>query len=337
ATLAEVLRGHGYTTFGAAALPQVAAASQRPAGFETFDDAPMYADDAIDSALRVTGAVLSWLRTDRAAPVFVFAHYADPGLPWYYPDNGDDEPYAGPLVQAISRRALKLYGPAMDDADRRYVRGAYAAEVAYADRHLGRLLERLRDTGRYDDALIVVVGDHGMGLGEGAEERPGDLGGIARRHVHVPLVVKLPGGAHAGARAAGPLSLSDLAPALAAQLRVPWPAARTGARAPEPRVLAPEAAGLRRSRGAYRELRSEAQWMQGVRVGHLELMRDLFTGSRVLLQHGGEVPARTLDPDVDPGRTLRLERMLDRHFHSPSEPNAWAIGARPAPHPGGPP
>jgi len=69
---------------------------------------------------------------------------------------------------------------------------AYDAEINYADRHVGRLLEYLRETGQYDESLIVLTGDHGEEFGEH---------GLYREHwsthdgtQRVPMVVKPPGG-----------------------------------------------------------------------------------------------------------------------------------------------
>jgi arylsulfatase A-like enzyme len=42
----------------------------------------------------------------------------------------------------------------------------YDAEIAFADHHLGRLLDALRAWGLYDAAWIVVTADHGDVIGE---------------------------------------------------------------------------------------------------------------------------------------------------------------------------
>ncbi|MFC4987902.1 sulfatase family protein [Saliphagus infecundisoli] len=66
----------------------------------------------------------------------------------------------------------------------------YDAEIRYADDQIGRLLARLESRGLYDDATIVLTGDHGEEFGEH---------GVYREHwsthdgtQHVPLVVKPP-------------------------------------------------------------------------------------------------------------------------------------------------
>ena len=49
----------------------------------------------------------------------------------------------------------------------------------------------LKKSGRYDNAMIVVVGDHGEGLGEHHENTHGIF--LYDSTMHVPLIVKLPG------------------------------------------------------------------------------------------------------------------------------------------------
>lgn len=48
------------------------------------------------------------------------------------------------------------------------VRRHYAACVSYADAQVGRLIEALKKSGKMDDTVIVVWGDHGWHLGEHA-------------------------------------------------------------------------------------------------------------------------------------------------------------------------
>jgi len=64
-------------------------------------------------------------------------------------------------------RSLRLRLPfrgRLEDPPRSEVRAAYAAEVAYADEHLGRLRALISPDGGLDRALWVLVSDHGEGL-----------------------------------------------------------------------------------------------------------------------------------------------------------------------------
>src|SRR5205807_8453787 len=66
----------------------------------------------------------------------------------------------------------------------------YDGEIAYADSALGHFLAYLKKQNWYDEALIVVVGDHGEGLGEHGEDTHGIF--LYDSTTHVPLIIKLP-------------------------------------------------------------------------------------------------------------------------------------------------
>ena len=79
----------------------------------------------------------------------------------------------------------------------------YDGEIAYADSALGNLLSYLKRENRYREALIIVVGDHGEGLGEHGEQTHGIF--LYDSTTHVPLLVKLPitRGCHRAGREGG--------------------------------------------------------------------------------------------------------------------------------------
>ncbi len=66
----------------------------------------------------------------------------------------------------------------------------YDADVRYTDDCLGRIFDALQARGRWDQAFVVVAGDHGQGLGQHDWLLHGRLSG---ENLHVPLVIKLPG------------------------------------------------------------------------------------------------------------------------------------------------
>ncbi len=95
-------------------------------------------------------------------------------------------------------------------------------QLGYADRVLGGLISRLRATGLYDRALVVVTADHGVSFRAGQKRRPlssANLQDIA----YVPLFVKLPGQKH-GRVVRAPARTIDILPTIARELRVsvPW-------------------------------------------------------------------------------------------------------------------
>ena len=70
----------------------------------------------------------------------------------------------------------------------------HLAQVGFVDRLVGDLIARLRSTGAYDEALVIITSDHGASYREGRrrrEPRPAqqNLSDI----LQVPLFMKLPG------------------------------------------------------------------------------------------------------------------------------------------------
>ena len=142
-------------------------------------------------------ALLPWLAERQAGePFFLFLHLFEPHTP-YTPSPPFDR-FASP----------------------------YDGEIAAADAVVGRLLDTLRRAGLYDGALIVLLSDHGEGLGDHGEDEHGVL--LYRETLQVPLVVKLPGQEGAGRRVATPVGLVDVAPSLLVWAGLPLPAGLDG-------------------------------------------------------------------------------------------------------------
>ncbi len=68
---------------------------------------------------------------------------------------------------------------------------AYADEIAYTDDQIDRLCTQLQELGLYKRTLIVIVGDHGEGLGEHQEQEHGML--LYETTLRVPLIFWCPG------------------------------------------------------------------------------------------------------------------------------------------------
>lgn len=120
-----------------------------------------------------TDAAIGWLRSARK-PFCVWIHYWDPH------DEGLVPP---PDVLA----AFPPEGPTQ--RDRR--KALYAAEIHFVDQQIGRLVQMLKDEKVYDATAIVVLADHGEGLGDH------DWGShrlLYQEQIRVPLIVRLPGG-----------------------------------------------------------------------------------------------------------------------------------------------
>ncbi|MCA9573630.1 MAG: sulfatase-like hydrolase/transferase, partial [Myxococcales bacterium] len=158
---------------------------------------------------------LAWLDAGGDAPSFLWLHYFDVHQPYTpaprFRPAGEPPPGVGWRFDRFREVRSGHFVP--DEAQRDWIARLYLAEVRQLDAELGRLLDALRARGRYDDALIVLVSDHG--------EELWDHGGFEHGHtVHdellrVPLFVKLPGARHAGV-VRGPVSIEAVAPTVLA-------------------------------------------------------------------------------------------------------------------------
>lgn len=209
ATLAEVLKGNGYATGAAVSAYVLRRETGIARGFEFFDDRiPERADQSLGGIQRngfETEAIAeSWVGARTAQPFFFLLHLYEPHAPYDAP-----EPF---------RSRFKPYD----------------AEIATADAIVGRFLDTLKRQKVYDRALIVILSDHGEGLGEHGEDEHGIF--LYREAIQVPLLVKLPAGARAS-RIGGTVGLRDVMPAILEELHIPLPAGLTsrplfGGRAP---------------------------------------------------------------------------------------------------------
>lgn len=77
----------------------------------------------------------------------------------------------------------------LSDEDSAELRAVYAGLALEVDHHIGRILDYLRDSGQYDDTLIVVTADHGEMLGDHhtwGKETPFEAA------LHLPLIIRDP-------------------------------------------------------------------------------------------------------------------------------------------------
>ncbi|MEZ5292729.1 MAG: sulfatase-like hydrolase/transferase [Vicinamibacterales bacterium] len=144
---------------------------------------------------------------------------------------------------------LHLYEPHKPYAPpARFARYApYDGEIAYADELVGRLVADLKARGLYDRATIVLLADHGEGLGDHGELEHGVF--LYNETTHVPLIVKRPGQKAGGRRVAAAVQHIDVLPTILDGLGLPVPSDLQG------RSLVPlmDGTGPVRDTGIYAE------------------------------------------------------------------------------------
>jgi len=193
-TLGERARERGLATAGfvsAAVLDPGLGLSQ---GFETYlaPQAPtrQLSSSYIDrSAEETVDLALEWLATvDPERPYFLWVHVFDAHAPYL--------PQESFLAQAGGN--------------------AYHGEVAQMDHALGRLFDALRARPDWDRTTVVVVADHGEGLGEHGEATHSAY--LYDTTILVPLFVRAPGSDRAGESSDAIVSVVDVYPTLLAAM-----------------------------------------------------------------------------------------------------------------------
>jgi hypothetical protein len=99
------------------------------------------------------------------------------------------------------------------------LRHNYRREIEYMDGEIGRLWTKLKDLGIFEKTAIVVVGDHGEGLGEYNTElgdrHIGHIHYLQDVYMHVPLIVSSPAGRARPSVREEFVTLLDVAPTIA--------------------------------------------------------------------------------------------------------------------------
>jgi len=97
-----------------------------------------------------------------------------------------------------------------DSRTKTLTRSMYEAQVRYQDRRLGEILSLIERLTRGEPTLVIVTADHGEDLGEAG--RWGHAFSLSDHLTHVPLIIRFPDTASAGARVPGLCSLVDIFP-----------------------------------------------------------------------------------------------------------------------------
>ena len=219
-TAAELLKKRGYQTaafIGAVILDSNTLAPGLDHGFDFYDNFPKTDSKDADGknadgtntnkerwgrverrGMVVVEHAEAWFEKHRSGPRFVWVHLYDPHDP-YEPPPPFSEKYKDHL---------------------------YDGEIAYADSAVAHWIAVLKKAGVYDNAIIVVTGDHGEGLGEHGEETHGLF--LYDSTLHIPLILKTVGAAHRGTVIDAQVRTTDILPTILSAAGVAAPAELNG-------------------------------------------------------------------------------------------------------------
>ena len=218
-TIAEVLSPKGYACgafIGAFVLDGRWGLRQ---GFELYDDKfdlKKYKHIDLGAIQRpgnqVMDAALGWMQEQTDKPFFAWVHLYDPHTPYEPP-----EPY------------LSEFAP-------RGLAGLYDGEIAFMDEQVGRCVDWLEKSGLAKNTILILIGDHGEGLGSHGEGTHGYF--IYDYAVHVPLIVVTPFEKLRGIRVSSQVRAVDVFPTLL-ELTGVAPAVQSQGRSLVPLIVRP--------------------------------------------------------------------------------------------------
>jgi arylsulfatase A-like enzyme len=306
--LPELLRDAGYRTAGFVSHSFVSKKWGFAQGFETFDESNVKGHLATTSP-QLSNAALAWLEDNIGgeAPLFLLIHYFDPHFGYLdqreFPFGGRDPGYAGPVRSGSLPARFAEAPEQLAPGDLRELQRLYDSEIALTDREVGRVLDFLRNKGRYDSSIVVLAGDHGEEfLDHGALDHTKTL---YDELMHVPLIVKLPG--RPPSTVDSPVALVDVFPTIADWLELELPKDARGTSlisnaAALPRPIFLETLRLRRLRGVVQ--------------GNMKLIVDLDSGEVQLFDLATDPQEATNLSAERPEQVDALRRVVD----------AWAGG-----------
>ncbi|MFC6765372.1 sulfatase [Natrinema soli] len=157
---------------------------------------------------RLNDVMIDWLDTDAGDdPFFLFANYMDGHEPYLL-----DEPYDKFLDETtgeeldINWNLGSLINP--PKTDKTTIVDAYDSSLHYLDKTIGEFIAELNERGILDNTALVVLGDHGQCLGD--HEYWGHGTFLYKELLHVPVIIRPPGGADESKRITRITSLTDV-------------------------------------------------------------------------------------------------------------------------------
>jgi len=189
-TLATILQASGWNTAAFVSSFTVSERFGLQRGFDVFDTGlsadpselitPNEKDfwnwDVASNQRRsdaTTDKALEWLQGVQE-PYFLWMHYWDPHDIRVLPPND----------------VMDRFSPSGGGKKQKRI-AIYDSEIYFVDLHLQRLFAALEASGQADSTMIVLTADHGQGLGEHGWWLHRLL---YQEQIHIPLIVKIPGG-----------------------------------------------------------------------------------------------------------------------------------------------
>ena len=194
--LPQMLHDRGFATGGIVSAFVLRKDTGIAQGFDFFDGEmpPSRVDTSIGQVQRdgmqSEKIAETWLDSVGTSRAFLFLHLYEPHKPYAPPERfAEYQPYDG--------------------------------EIAYVDEIVGTFVKYLKSHQLYDRSTIILLSDHGEGLGDHGEQEHGLF--VYDEAIHVPLIIKSEGNVGAGRRLGDLVQHIDVVPTVLDFVKAPIP------------------------------------------------------------------------------------------------------------------
>ncbi len=230
----------------------------------------------IDDYFTVNEAI-DWIGQDADTPFYVYSNYQNSHFPYEVPE-GFPRPFAPEPFD------IEVGFNNVPDAHLDIVRRRYYDSLYYIDFQIGRLIQSLKDSGRFHDTLIIVTGDTGQAFREHGFSGHANM--LFDETLRTPLIVHGPG--IAPEIVTERYSHLDVPPTILSHLGLPPYPGFQGIDALNRDAYDP-------NRLVYLTVQSPFAHQYGVLLKNVKYFVDAMTGAEYLFQI-----------DIDPGEKVNL-------------------------------
>jgi arylsulfatase A-like enzyme len=222
--IAELFHDAGYATGAFIHNPIINSDNGFERGFDTFNCPKASDHNNPIKGYPVVEPAAEWINVHAKEDTFTYVHYSDPHSP-YGPQSEERQNWMKnpPALSTEIEHHLRTYTaqpgerlaqiePSIEQI--RVSIAGYNDDVVQSDLRIGQIIDKLKEHGLYEDAVIIVTSDHGEGLWtredswngslrrqKRAKGRPISLYNLMKKGhgihlhkelIHIPLILKAP-------------------------------------------------------------------------------------------------------------------------------------------------
>ncbi len=230
--LSELLKRNNYTTAAFITNPVLSSAyTNLNRGFDSYSLQSLWdTHDTRDKYYNFIISSLDWIDKNKKNKFFLWVHLLDPHAP-YTPSKDLECKFNNKFCNSIEEIGLtnleqqrkNLEGwhgirHTLPDNTVQLFETLYDGSIAYSDRLVGKILDKIKSAGIEDKTLVVFYGDHGEGFDHNYYFTHSDK--LYNSSTNIPLLIKTPFNKNVGKKVNEPLQNTQIMPTILQLLNI---------------------------------------------------------------------------------------------------------------------